>query len=390
MNSRPDHFSLLPEDMLNAITDFVDPMGVLNLTMTSRHYYNFFNQNFLGKHRLVDSRKLINQFFTLVVFSLLKVPAKNNNSMLPLLENLLKQSPELLTYKLTVKDYAGRKLVNRTGYQIALAYAADNIYCMMHDHFLRLPNGEEIRKNQFQEQFPDGIIKTYFKYDIEKAREAFHKAKRFIQEDTLISYENGGQHLFLERMSDNTKVAINEFFTMITSNNEYTIGLINDMQFYDESIQIYHDAHEFYKFKGWPQRVAYCVFILGGLQALLTPNILQIILQGENAKYVTDERKVLWGTTKDYFHPRLCGFDVSPFVLDSQFCLGKHFFIDRDGFCISGQEVESPINLPRAWPVLRSSETFYSEKLIKLESLIQTCHSVEESSKTVKPRCMIQ
>ncbi len=322
MNSRPDFLSTLPNDAVGVITNYVDPVSMINLDLTARRYHTFFNQNDFAKLKIIDARKIVNQFFTLVAFALLKLPDKNDNSILvPVLENFLKLYPELLTYRITVQCNPKIKLVDRTAYQITLAYAADNIYPMMQKHFLRLPNGEEEMNKQFKEQFPDGIIKAYPKYDIEKARRAFHNAKELIQMDTCISYKNGEDFHFLEVMSDNTRKVINEFFTIITSDNEYTIGLVNDMQLYNEGVNIYYDDKESNKFKGWAQRDAYCVFMLGGLQALFTPNILQVLLQGANK--VIDQKEALAYVTKTCFR----GTDVSPFNPCSQFRLGEHFFI---------------------------------------------------------------
>jgi hypothetical protein len=219
-----------------------------------------------------------------------------------------------------VKDYVVLRRGNLTAHQIMLAYAADNIYPMMQKHFLRLENGEAGMKKQFNEQFPDGVIKAYPKYDIEKARAAFREAKELIQKDTCISYQNGEDFHFLKVMDKNTRKAIDEFFTIITLHKEHSIGLVNDMQLYHEGVDIYYDDKEFNRFKGWPQRDAYCVFMLGGLQALSTPNILQVLLQGANG--VIDQAEPLAYVTKTRFR----GVDVSPFVSGSQFRLGEHFF----------------------------------------------------------------
>ncbi len=322
VDSRPDLLSALPDDVIGTITESLDPDSIINWDASSRRFNSFFTNN----HYTKLARDLVNKFFTLVVFAILKVPAKDKDSMLvPVLENLLKLFPELLTYRRTVKDHARRVLVNRTGYQIMLAYAADNIYPMMQKHFLRLENGEEEMKKQFNEQFPDGIIKAYPKYDIEKARRAFHNAKELIQKDTCISYQNGEDFHFLKVMDKDTRKAIDEFFTIITFHKEHTIGLVNDMQLYHEGVDIYYDDKEFNRFIGWPQRDAYCVFMLGGLQTLSTPNILQVLLQGANG--VIDQAEPLAYVTKTRFR----GVDVSPFVAGSQFRLGEHFFIDYYG-----------------------------------------------------------
>ena len=322
VDSRPNFLSALPDDAVGIITEYLDPESIINLDASSHRFHSFFTNN----HYTKLARELVNKFFTLVVFALLKVPAKDKTSTLvPVLENLLKIFPELLTYRRTVKDHVGRILVNRTGYQIMLAYAADNIYPMMQEHFPRLENGEAEMKKQFSEQFPDGVIKAYPKYDIEKARTAFHKAKELIQKDTCISYDNGEDFHFLKVMDKDTRKAINEFFTLITFHKEHTIGLVNDMQLYHEGADIYYAEKEFNRFIDWPQRDAYCVFMLGGLQALSTPNILQVLLQGANR--VIDQAEPLAYVTKTRFRRA----DVSPFVAGCQFRLGEHFFIDYYG-----------------------------------------------------------
>lgn len=370
MDSRSDFLNELPKDVITIITDYVDPVSMIHLDLTACRYHMFFNQDIIIKRKLQDSRQLINIFFTLVVFALLKVPDKNNhNTMLPALENMLELCPQLLTYRHTVKDHAGRTLVNRTGYQIALAYAADNIYPMMEKYFIRLPNGKEEMKSQFKEQFPDGVIKAYPKYDIKKAREALHQAKKCLQEDTCISYQNGEDFHFLEVMNESTRNAINEFFAIITSHQEHTIGLVNDMYLYHESINIYYNQ-EFNRFTNWAQRDVYCVFILGGLQALFTPNILQVLLQGANQ--VIDQAYPLAYVTKTRFR----GTDISPFDVCPRFRLGKHFVLDY----YSGQRSGRPY-------FIAPFEPFCRAKITRLEQLMQQFYPKEEVVEDVKWCC---
>lgn len=341
-------------DVVNVIADYLDPQSIINWSATSSRFQLFFTES----HRLKLTRDVINQFFTLVIFALPKLSVvKDDKIVIFELNNLLKLYPELLTYRRTIKDYKGRIFVDRTGYQILLAYAADNLYPMMEKHFHTLPHGAEEMKKQFKEQFPDGVIKAYPKYNIEEARAAFRKAKELIQSDGRISYRNGEGFRFLKVMSNATRKAIDDFFTIIQSHNEYSIGLVNDMQLYKEAKVIYYDKREMYKFTDPAQQDAYCVFLLGGLQALFAPNILQVFMQG--CFQVIDQGNSLANVTKIRFGE----YDVSPFDIQSKLQLGKHFFLNYYG---GGHWIAPPASRQDAWLM----EKCYQAKITRLEQLM--------------------
>lgn len=366
----------MPDEVIDVVSDYIYPIGTIHLDLTAHRYHRFFTQNKTAQLKLTSARKVVNHFFTLVVLGLLKIPARDNFAKLvPVLENLLERYPELLTYRLTITDHQKRKLINRTPYQISLAYAADDIYLMMEKYFLRLPDGEKEMKKQFNEQFPNGIIKAYPKYDIEKALAAFHHATALIKTDRCISYHNDKPFsclTFLKRMNKDTRQAINEFFSIIESDKEHTIGLVNDMQLYQEGTKSYEK--DFNKFIGWPQRNVYCVYMLGGLQALFTPNFLQVLMQG--ADNVIDQGESLKYVTKIFFE----GYQVSPFDPHSPFRLGQHFFLDYN----LGAEYSLGLSLfdgSHAWDV------FVENKINRLKKLSQKFYSKEEDIEPKKSFC---
>jgi hypothetical protein len=317
MYSRPT-LADLPDDCLGAITEYLDPESIINWDASKKRFHSFFTNN----NYTPLSRHLINLFFTLVVEAKQLVPVDNGPnppSYVPVIEHLVKLFPELLTYRRTVWDHAGRQLVTRTAYQVFLSYADDDLYLMAEKYFKRLPNGEAEMKKQLNEQFPEGI-KAYPKYDVEKARAAFRKAFDKFKVDSLISYNNGDN--FLKVMSNDTRAAKDEAMLIIKPKpeDEYTIGLVNDMQFYKEWVNIF--IKEYWDFKSDAQRDACFVFLLGGSQKYFTANILQILLQGANR--VIDDNDPFIRATKTSFR----GVEVSPFDPNSKFRLGEDFVID--------------------------------------------------------------
>jgi hypothetical protein len=52
VDSRPDFLSALPDEPVGIITDYVDPVSIINLDLTARRYHAFFNQNAFTKLKL--------------------------------------------------------------------------------------------------------------------------------------------------------------------------------------------------------------------------------------------------------------------------------------------------------------------------------------------------
>src|SRR3990167_2340615 len=81
-------------------------------------------------------------------------------------EAMLKEDPGLLLHKARVVDEAGRTIIG-TAYQIALGAKdvspfpgqVEEMAEMIERYLLQLPNGEEERNKQYNEQFPEGFEK---------------------------------------------------------------------------------------------------------------------------------------------------------------------------------------------------------------------------------------
>src|SRR3989338_1148736 len=152
-----DKFPLdeLPVNLLNGKTDtslscFLPLSAIKALTQVrNRHLFFGFAEGSL------EADKQIKKFITHVV------RGEKAES-----EAMLKEDPGLLLHKAKVVDEAGRTIYG-TAYQIALGAKDVSPYPgqfeemaeMLERYLLQLPNGEEERNKQYNEQFPEGFEK---------------------------------------------------------------------------------------------------------------------------------------------------------------------------------------------------------------------------------------
>src|SRR3990167_546002 len=165
-NSDPFPFLELPLDLLKQSVH-VNKKGEVIVLPTSNisHYltYNDIrsltcvskNPNSIFKNERQAEKEVIKKFLTHVV--------RGEKAQA---EEMIKRDPRLLLEKIKVKDEAGRTIYG-TAYQIALGAKDVSPYPdqfeemaeMIERYLLQLPNGEEERNKQYNEQFPEGFEK---------------------------------------------------------------------------------------------------------------------------------------------------------------------------------------------------------------------------------------
>src|SRR3990167_5222679 len=200
-------------------------------------------------------------------------------------DTLLQTTPELLTYRGTIQHHGRYKLVNRTIWQVALMNDdGENVYEMFKRHFDRLPDGHEEMTRQFQEVFPDGEMRKYEGWKLEKALALFNAAFAAIKNDKTLNKTD------LKTMNANTQKALQAFYDYVTPkpSEGFTKGLLFDIRLFQEVVKKY-DAE--YTKLNWNQLVFYGVKIWDYLVRLLPTGYLRPLCQG--LYYIVDQKEPL-------------------------------------------------------------------------------------------------
>ena len=183
-------------------------------------------------------------------------------------EEMLKQDLGLLLEDGIVKDYSNRK-IKGTAFKIALGAGDTSMWKMVEEYFKQLPNGEEKKLKQFNEQFPESYNENeHEKYD-------FNTLLHIIKSDPLIHNQC--------QITDVTKHALRAFREHFTpkSTDIITTGKHFDMQILIDALEAY-DANFDIKKKDqeWNQRVLYCQQVIGYLERLFPACDAQACCQG--------------------------------------------------------------------------------------------------------------
>ena len=294
----------LPSDVLNGKTN--DPSIGQYLSPLERKYLAEIGSKhllFSYKADIKPANKIIHQFLTHVVRGE-KAEA----------ETMLKKDPGLLLHKAKVVDEAGRTIYG-TAYQIALGAKDVSPYPgqfeemaeMLERYLLQLPNSEEERNKQYNEQFPEGFEKEEEARKqrdldaLQKLFKAIDKAKNDHELDDAIKVFK--QYLEIE----NTR--------------EFKTGYHFNEDLFIKAVELYH--HYYDKFGGFNSKKNNLVAVkgFGGIEGYFPANLAQAMCDGvgnvvEKKQQLT-RCKLLDDKKTSFFDSRL---GVSHFVYS--FCGG--------------------------------------------------------------------
>ena len=196
-------------------------------------------------------------------------------------EAMLKEDPGLLLHKARVVDEAGRTIIG-TAYQIALGAKdvspfpgqVEEMAEMIERYLLQLPNGEEERNKQYNEQFPEGFEKEEEARKqrdldaLQKVFKAIDKAKNDHELDDAIK-------VFKQYLEKENK---REFKTGYHFNEDL---FIKALKLYDQYVDRFN----------WNKRDFAAVKVIGRIQCYFPANLAQAARDG--FVKVVDEKKAL-------------------------------------------------------------------------------------------------
>src|SRR3990167_4013558 len=219
-------------------------------------------------------------------------------------EAMIQRDPRLLLEKMQVKDEAGRTIYG-TAYQIALG-AKDvspfpeqfgEMVEMIEGYFKQLPNGEEERKKQYAEQFPEGFEKQ------EEARRmsdslALNKVFAAIKKDKTTGLAEA-------------KKAVAEFQNYLENRVKgvITTGYHFNEALFEEALKLYDEHYE--KFGGFdsPKNRLAAIQVIGGIQKKFTACLAGAACDGfgkvVDEKKALSRSKLLDDNSTSFFHPNL-------------------------------------------------------------------------------------
>ena len=233
-------------------------------------------------------------------------------------EKMIKSNPKLLLARGTVTDEAGRTIYG-TAYQIALGAKdvspfpenkIEEMAEMLERYLLQLPNGEEEREKQYNEQFPEGF---------EKQEEARRKSDSFELNKVFSAIKNDKT---TNQAEANKAVAEFQNYLENQIKGVITMGYHFNEALFEEALKLYDEHYE--KFGGFdsPKNRLAAIQVIGGIQKKFTACLAGAACDGFGK--VVDEKKALSRSKllddkkTSFFHPNL---GVSHFVY-SYYCGG--------------------------------------------------------------------
>ena len=237
MESRRDHLTSQPDEILLQIAKSSPAAVALNLSKVSSHFSLFFGGN-------KPSLNLLRQLLSHGALGELADA-----------EGLWKLFPDLLTCRGTVYHpnriyVAGQapvdipfdrnpgryKYIHRTFYQILLMNSefeeAEEVGKLM---------TQEEKQKQFDEVFPDKEIKKY-NFDLEEAKKLLQAVFDADAKDEYLRIErDADDNIKNIIMSDSTRKALDKLYAYAKPKSEHEIGLVFDPEFYHEALNLYDE-----------------------------------------------------------------------------------------------------------------------------------------------------
>lgn len=279
-------------------------------------------------------------------------------------KKMLDQDPNLLFIKarasdhtkITIIDNKQSKRIIRTieasPYQAALGAENMEMLNLMQPYIEnKIANGQETACIQFDEQFPNGIIKNPANtYDFTPLMDAIIN-EQFIN----------------RKLNERTEAAFGQFRQDFAPTDVIKTGKHFNMQIYLDALAFY-DTH-FNQFRNWDQRSLFCKQVIGLLQRLFPTCYAQEICQ--NLKQILEKLRVFLHfppNLKDgtfFYDPELghshfihIGSDGRALKWKNGFCGKNHSFID-----LPKQSMEQKHEV-----LVRMSDAFKVQRTIQMKS----------------------
>lgn len=276
LESKDDFLSSLPNDLKRLLRDqFLSCNSIFSLAKTSKSFRHLiveesekskktYNDQ-LDLHRRLLSHAALGEWDKAKEIwskypSLLTCPGTVYHPNLTYSEN---QIP----VPIPADQNPGRyKYVNCTAWQIALMNEEFDIA----EEMAKSMDTEE-KKKQFDEIFPNGIIKH--NWDLKKAIELLREVFDKVIQDSSINENN------LDMMNKSTKDALDKLYAYVKPAPEQQKGLVFDAKIYVEALKLF-DEKLFSKFQNWDQRSFWCIRVEEHLASLLGTGYLRPHAQG--------------------------------------------------------------------------------------------------------------
>lgn len=300
-----DKFPLadVPADVLKTNPNSVYPnIGEYLSPLERKYLAEIGNKHLLFSYKadIKPANRLIHQFLTHVV--------RGEKAQV---EEMIKRDSRLLLEKIKVTDEAGRTIYG-TAYQIALGAKDVSPYPdqfeemaeMIERYLLQLPNGEEERNKQYNEQFPEGF---------EKKEEARRKQDSLALKKVFTAIKN-------DNSTDltNAKEAVKEFIAYLEAQKKdvITTGYHFNEAIFDEVLKLYDENYDNFGGYDSPKNRLAAINVIGQIQKqLFTACLAQAMCDGignvvDNKKQLS-RKKLLDDNKTSFFDPSL---GVSHFV----------------------------------------------------------------------------
>ena len=271
MESRKDNLSAQSNDILLIISKF--RASDINLCKASKRF-SFFKQQPLYQQRLKKLRLLLShaalgewdaaQTIWSTDPSLLACPGTIYHP-----NRIYEEGKDPIDIPAD-KNPGRYKYVDRTAWQIALMNEEYKIAEEMAEHM-----GEEEKKQQFSEIFPDGKLVKH-NWDLKEAKKRLDEVFAAVIKDASINPTD------LDIMSESTRSALNALYDYVKPAPEHQTGLVFDANIYVEALKLYEEKFDEFKNANnkWDQRSFWCIRVEEYLASLLGTGYLRRHAQG--------------------------------------------------------------------------------------------------------------